>query len=202
MSPARRTSAETEELRTSLLAAARQIIVRDGPAALTMRALATEADCAVGLPYKVFADRHELVGDILHAEFLTLEARFRAMAGRVGTGTVGANLAWLSEVLLDSPAVALAHEVIGDERLAKAFTERIHHTGVGPAAFETAFTDYLAAEQRAGRVDADVDARAFGFLLAGAVHNLMISGEAYPRPTRRRLRQLLAATAAAIAPRA
>src|SRR5688500_2634148 len=147
MSPARRTGVMTEELRASLLDAARRIIVRDGPAALTMRALATEAGCAVGLPYKVFADRRELVGDILHTEFLTLEVRFGEMAGRVGTGTVGANLAWLAEVLLDSPAVALAHEVIGDEQLAKAFTERIHHTGVGPAAFETAFTDYLAAEQ-------------------------------------------------------
>jgi AcrR family transcriptional regulator len=200
MSPPRRSDETAASLRESLVDHARRIIERDGPDALTMRALATEAGCAVGLPYKVFADRHELVGEIIHAEFLRLGERFEEIAGRVGTGTVGGNLVWLAEALLDSPAVALAPEVMGDEQLAKAFTERIHTTGIGPGGFEAAFGRYLEGEQGAGRVDPDVDVEAFGFLLAGAVHNLMVSGDAYPRPSRRRLRQLMAAVAAAIAP--
>jgi len=201
MSPSRRNEETAAAQRASLVGHARRIIERDGPGALTMRALATEADCAVGLPYKVFADRHELVGENIHAEFLRLGERFDEMIGRAGTGTVGGNLAWLAEVLLESPAVALAPEVMGNAQLSKEFTERIHATGIGPASFETAFSQYLVAEKAAGRVNGDVDEKAFAFLLAGAVHNLMISGDAYPRPSRRRLRQLLGSAATAIAPR-
>jgi hypothetical protein len=57
---------------------------------------------------------------------------------------------------------------------------------------------YLAAEKRARRVAADLDEHAFGFLIAGAVHNLLVSGEAYPRPDEDRLRTYLASVARTI----
>ena len=66
MSPPKRKPETTEQLRASLVADTLRVIARDGAAALTMRALAAEAGCAVGLPYKVFTDRHELVGEIVH----------------------------------------------------------------------------------------------------------------------------------------
>ena len=53
MSPPRRTPETTEALRTSLVAHALRLVEREGAPALTMRALAAEAGCAVGLPYKV-----------------------------------------------------------------------------------------------------------------------------------------------------
>jgi AcrR family transcriptional regulator len=198
MAPAKRSAETTETLRASLIDHARRMVTRDGPSALTMRALATEAGCATGLPYKVFADRHELVVEVVHAELDRLRAASEELLGRVATGTVASNLAWFSEIILDSPAVALAPEVAGDQALSKAFTAKVHGTGIGPGAFETAFADYLAAEQRAARIGAEVDTDAFGFLLAGAIHNLIMSGEAWPRPTRRQLQQRLAGIAAAI----
>jgi hypothetical protein len=51
-------------------------------------------------------------------------------------------------------------------------------------------------------VAADVDEGAFGFLLAGAVHNLVVSGPAYPRLSRRQLRQRLEAIVARLRPHA
>jgi AcrR family transcriptional regulator len=200
MAPAKRPAETTEALRASLIDHARRIVTRDGSSALTMRALAAEAGCAIGLPYKVFADRHELVVELVHAELDRLRVVSDDLLQRAGTTTVARNLMWYSEIILDSPAVALAPEVAGDEALSKAFTAKVHGTGIGPAAFETAFAGYLAAEQRAGRVAAGVDTEAFGFLLAGAIHNLIMSGEAWPRPTRRQLQRRLAAVAAAIAP--
>lgn len=199
MSPPRRAAETTEALRASLIEHARRLIARDGAAALTMRALAAESDCAVGLPYKVFTDRQELVAEICHAEFQRLGSAYDDLAARAGTATVGANLTWFAELLLNSPAVALAHEIFADEVLAKAVTARVHETGIGPAAFETAFARYLASEKQAGRVAPDIDENAFGFLLAGAIHNLIMSGDAWPRPTRRQLKQRLDAIAAAIA---
>jgi AcrR family transcriptional regulator len=196
MSPARRRSETTEALRSSLVAHAQRLVARDGASALTMRALAAEAGCAVGLPYKVFVDRRDLVAELVHAEFVQLQSVFDELVARAGSGTVDGNLAWFAELLLASPAVAVAQEVFADEQLMKAVTTRIHSTGAGPAAFETILSGYLAAEKRAGRVDPDVDEDAFGFLLAGAVHNLIVSGDGYPRPTKRQLRRLLAGVAA------
>ena len=60
--------------------------------------------------------------------------------------------------------------------------------------------DYLAGEQKLGRVAADVDVKAFGFLITGAIHNLIEAGAAYPRPDRRRLRRYLSAVADQLAP--
>jgi AcrR family transcriptional regulator len=201
MSPDKRPAESTEALRTSLVEHAQVLIAREGPSALTMRALAAEAGCATGFPYKVFADRHDLVVAIIHAEFGRLRVASEEFVGRAGTGTVASNLAWFAERLLDSPAVALSQEVSADEALSKAVTVKVHDTGIGPGAFELGFAAYLAAEKKAGRIDHAVDADAFAFLIAGAVHNLIMSGEAWPRPTRRKLKRRLAAVAAAIAPR-
>jgi AcrR family transcriptional regulator len=196
-----RTAASADELRRSLVAHARELIERDGPAALTMRALANEAGCAVGLPYKVFANRNELVLEVLHADFHELGAAYEELPARAGSGTVADNLAWFAEKLLAVPGVALAHEVVATEDLHRAFAKMARSTGTGPAAWEAVLADYLAAEQRIGRVDDSVDARAFGFLVAGSIHNLIMSGDAYPSPSRARLRKVLRATADAIAPR-
>jgi AcrR family transcriptional regulator len=200
MSPPERPAERTAALRASLVDHARRLIARDGAAALTMRALAAEADCAVGLPYKVFTDRHDLVVQICHAEFERLGDAYDELASRAGTATVGANLAWFADLLLASPAVALVHEVFADETLAKAVTSRVHETGVGPAAFEAVLARYLAAEKGAGRVAPDIDEKAFGFVLAGAIHNLVMSGDAWPQPTRAQLERTLDAIATAIAP--
>jgi AcrR family transcriptional regulator len=196
MSPARRTPETTAELRASLIAHAQRLVARQGASALTMRALAAEAGCAVGLPYKVFTDRRDLVAELVHAEFVEVHSLVDELVARAGTGTIGGNLAWFADLLLASPAVALAQETFTDELLMKTVTTRIQETGAGPATFETILTGYLEAEKRLGRVDNDVDEAAFGSLLAGAIHNLIVSGPGYPRPTKRQLRQVLTAVAA------
>lgn len=94
-----------------------------------------------------------------------------------------------------TPAVAVAQEVFTDELLMKTVTTRIHETGAGPASFETILTSYLQAEKQVGRIDDDVDEAAFGFLLAGAIHNLIVSGPGYARPTKRQCRRFLTALA-------
>jgi AcrR family transcriptional regulator len=200
MSPARRSSEATAELRTSLVAHAQRLVARDGASALTMRALAAEAGCAVGLPYKVFTDRRDLVAEVIHAEFTQLQSVVDTLTARAGTGTVASNLGWFADLLLASPAVALTGEVFADELLMKTVTERIHQSGAGPASLETILSGYLAAEKRAGRVDQAVDEAAFGFLLAGALHNLVVSGHGYPRPGKRQLEQIFRAVAARLVP--
>jgi len=201
MSPPRRTAETTDALRLSLIDHARTLIAREGASGLTMRALATEAGCAVGLPYKVFADRHDLVVEICTEEFGRLAAAFEELVGRAGTETVGANLTHFAELLLESPAVALAREIHADQHLGSAITSRVHETGVGPATIQLTIARYLAAEKDEGRVDPTVDEDAIAFLDAGAVHNLIASGDAWPRLTAEELHRRLDALAVTLAPR-
>jgi AcrR family transcriptional regulator len=199
MSPARRTAEATDELRASLIEVAQRLVARDGASALTMRALALEAGCAVGLPYKVFSNRDELVAELIYVEFVRLRDAFDELVARAGTGTVGGNLGRYAELLLDSPSIGLAHEIAHDEALSEGINAKAGETGV-VAAVGSTVVDYLAAEKRLGRVDADVDEHAFGFVIAGAVHNLLMSGEPYPRPSLRQLKRMLAAVATRLAP--
>src|SRR5258705_12724760 len=114
MSPARRTAEQTGQLRAVLLGHAYRLVTREGAAALTMRALAAEAGCAVGLPYKVFASREDIIAELILAEFERLRAAFRDLVASAGTGTVGGNLARYARVLLDSPAVPLTAAITHD----------------------------------------------------------------------------------------
>ena len=199
MSPAKRTTAETDQLRATLLMHAQQLVAREGASALTMRALAAEAGCAVGLPYKVFANREDLVAELIRAEFIRARTAFDELVAAAGTGTVGGNLVRYAELLLDSPAIPLAAEVRHDQTVSQAVNESADETGV-VAALETTVSDYLGAEKRLGRVDPGVDETAFGFLIAGAIHNLLMSGSPYPRPSAEQLARMLAAVADRLAP--
>ena len=199
MTPARRTPEQTRSLRASLLEHARRLVAREGAAALTMRALAAEAGCAVGLPYKVFANRDELVAELVAAEYERLAAAFAELVAGSGTGTVAGNLMRYAELLLDSPALALVAELQHDAGLLRTLDARAAESGLVPALVGTV-VEYLAAEKRLGRVAADVDEDAFGFVIAGAIQNLLVSGEQYPRPERERLARMLAAVAARLAP--
>jgi AcrR family transcriptional regulator len=189
-----RRAAETPEaLRASLVEHARCLVAREGPDKLTMRALAEEAGCALGLPYKVFAGREELVLEVVRASFGDLHAKGEEFFRRAGRGTVAGNIAWFAEWLLDSPGVALAQHVMQSPALAEAVVADFHANRHGPALLNGLLADYLAAEQEAGRVSPDVDTSAFGFVLGGAIHHLVVMGEGYPRPSKRELQRILGA---------
>ena len=194
----KRSEETTRRLRAELLEHARTIARRDGAAALTMRALAAEVGVSLGLPYKVFADRGEIVTEIVRGEINTLRAATEELLTAAGRGTVGDNLTQFAEAILDSPAAPLARELHSDDQLLGSVTEAADEAGVGPTGLVSVLRRYLIAEQHAGRVAGHVDADAIAFLLAGALHNLLIAGPAWPRPNRRELKGNLAGIAAAI----
>ena len=199
MSAAKRTAETTEELRAALLEHAQRLVNRDGASALTMRALAAEAGVSLGLPYKIFADRREIVDEIVSAEARRFGAAAEALLTRVGTYTVGDNLIWFASIVLNSPAAPLAQELHSDDQRLESATRVAQRTGSSPASFPAVLADYFTAEQRAGRVRDNVDCEAFGFLIAGALHNLLIAGPAWPHPERHQLKRYLTAAACAIA---
>jgi AcrR family transcriptional regulator len=199
LSAARRSSETTQELRAALLEHAQRLVNRDGASALTMRALAAEAGVSLGLPYKIFADRREIVDEIVSAELRRFGAAAENFLARAGTSTVGDNLIWFASVVLNSPAAPLAHELHADDQRLESAANAAERTGLSPASLPAVVANYLTVEQRAGRVRDNIDCQAIGFLIAGALHNLLIAGPAWPRPERRLLERYLTATAHAIA---
>lgn len=172
------------------------VIEREGADALTMRSLATEADCSVGLVYKVFADRRALVEAILERELAELVDLLERLMGRAGRYTVGANLAWFATQFTASPAAPLVREVAATGQDTGSPSGSDH----GMEGLEAAVGRYLAAEQGQSRVRDDVDTEAIGALVAAAVHNLVLAGAGWPRPSEALLRRRMDGLAAAIAP--
>jgi AcrR family transcriptional regulator len=199
VSAAKRTAETTQELRATLLDHAQQLISRDGASALTMRALAAEAGVSLGLPYKIFADRREIVDEIVSAERRRFAAAAERLQARAGTHTVGDNLNRFASIVLDSPAAPLAQKLHADDRHLESATRMAERTGLSPTAFPAVIADYLTREQSAGRVSDDIDCAAFGFLIAGALHNLLVAGRAWHHPDRHQLKRYLMAAASAIA---
>ena len=195
MTPARRTAEDSQKLRAELIACAHRLVARDGAGALTMRALAAEAGCALGMPYKVFASRESLIAELIRIEYARMRDAFARLVASAGMGSIGDNLGRYAEILLESPTVSLAPELHHhDEALGKALDDEAVEAGMVTAVADTV-VEYLAAEKRLGRVAADVDAKAFGFVIAGAIHNLLMSGPAYPHPGLGEVKRMLQAIA-------
>jgi AcrR family transcriptional regulator len=196
----RRSSEETQATRDSLVAAALQIVRRAGARALTMRAVAQEAGCSVGLPYKIFANREELVLDLIAAELTEVSRALDGWIRSAGKHTTGGNLDRFASILLESETPALLHANEIDD---VAFEQRLRgitaESGI-LRSFDEAIAQYLKEEQRLGRIRSGIDTAAFGFLITGAIHNLVTAGEQYPRPARAALRRYLRSCAEAIAP--
>ncbi|GII78062.1 hypothetical protein Sru01_30440 [Sphaerisporangium rufum] len=188
----------TAALQASLIDHAVRLVRRAGADALTMRALAQEAGCSPGLLYKLFRDRDALVAAVVDHQFRRLAADLGDFVARAGTGEVAGNLERFAEVLL-GPAAQVIRLAAGTP-VAARFAESAHDSGFVDALPRTV-TEYIAAEKRLGRIDPSVDERAIGFLVTGAVHNLLVSGEAYPRPSPPEVGRLLGSLARLLEPR-
>lgn len=196
----RRSPEETDRLRKNLLRHARTLVHRNGAEALTMRTLAREAGCAVGLPYKVFADREEIVTELIGMELDEFSADLTDWLEQSEAHTVAENLDRYSSIVLNSRLTALFH-ASGGVRVPLAKTEGLtEQTSTVVASLDSIAVEYLRREQQRGRVRGEIDADALGFLIAGAVHNLLWAGDAYRRPTRPELTDLLEKVATALAP--
>jgi hypothetical protein len=112
-----------------------------------------------------------------------------------------ANLKRFAAILLDAQAPILVHAGELDAALLeRPLSEGAATSGLSRS-FESVVADYLRAEQRQGRVRSDVDPNAYGFLVTGAVHNLLVAGPGIPGPAARNSCGMMAAVAASISAR-
>jgi AcrR family transcriptional regulator len=156
------------DAREQLFAAAERVLVRDGPDALTSRAVTTEAGCAKGVLHRHFADFDAFLAELV----LDRIARLPDQTALAGTGTVTGNLVAMLTAIFESVAVAMVGLVTSRHALL-ARLRATTPTGI-PLLTEAAamIAAYLTAERSLGRIAPDADIDTLAPTLIGAAHML------------------------------
>ncbi|MFF8990165.1 TetR/AcrR family transcriptional regulator [Streptomyces sp. NPDC014983] len=180
----------TPDVRERLFAAAERVVERDGPGALTSRAVTTEAGCAKGLLHAHFEGLDAFVAELCLDRFARTAVKARELSGRAGQGTVARNLDAVVLALFDSGGPALSGLAMTRPAAASRVRAALEGGAPGFTAIEEAVTGYLEAEQGLGRVAATVDPRTAALAIVGTAHHLLMTsrpGTADPRPAMTRL---------------
>lgn len=166
--------------RQQLFDAAERILFRDGPGALTSRAVTTEAGCAKGVLHRHFDDFDAFLAELVLGRIRRLEGLGAALRASAGTGTVADNLTTALTDLFDVVAIAVVSLVIARDEL-RARLRAAGSSGI-PLMTEASamLTGYLAAERDLGRITADADVDLLAATVLGAAHLLFADREAGP----------------------
>ena len=158
--------------RGQLFEAAERILLRDGPEALTSRAVTAEAGVAKGVLHRHFADFDAFLAELALDRIARIDRQAAGLRAAAGTGSVAGNLTAALPELFSPAVLALSRLVImRDElrtRLRAATGSRI------PVISESTelARGYLAAERDLGRIAADADIGTLAPMLVSAVHLL------------------------------
>ncbi|GAA3439768.1 TetR/AcrR family transcriptional regulator [Kutzneria kofuensis] len=162
------TGVHIQDARAQLFDAAERVLLRDGPHALTSRAVTTEAGFAKGVLHRHFEDFDGFLTELV----LDRIARLSDLPLVPGAGTVVETLTDFLTAVFSSVAVAIVALITFRDDLRRRLRE-IRGPGV-PLASEAAALvhGYLRAERDLGRLPADADLDTLGLTLIGGSHML------------------------------
>ena len=186
-------------VREQLFQAADRLLVRAGPAALTTRAITSEAGVANGVLHRHFRDLDTFLAEFAADRLQAIADTAATLPARAGQGTVIGNLTDATLALFGSSALALVNLVASRPALGTAL-EHVTTAGSGLGDVEKHFTAYLEAEKKLGRIAADADTQTIAFTLLGSVHHLMVTNPAGLPDLPRRVRRIVEALAAGMQP--
>jgi AcrR family transcriptional regulator len=168
------------DARQQLFDAAERILLRDGPNALTSRAVTTEAGCAKGVLHRHFADFDAFLAELVLDRIARIGAQATVLRDAAGTGTVAGNLNDALTALFGSVALGIIGLITFRDDL-RARLRRAGTTGVPVLNEATAMiAGYLAAERDLGRLAADADVDTLAPMLIGTGHLLFAGREGTP----------------------
>ena len=166
------TGVALRDVRDQLFDAAERVLLRDGPSALTTRAVTTEAGVAHGVLHRHFADFDAFLAELVLDRVERMDSQAAALREAAGTATVAGNLAGALTTLFGSVAVGIVALVTFRDEL-RARLRQTWPAGV-PLLTEAVamITGYLTAERDQGRIAADADVATLAPTLIGAAHLL------------------------------
>ncbi|HEV2634850.1 MAG TPA: TetR/AcrR family transcriptional regulator [Actinocrinis sp.] len=171
------TGVAIRDVREQLFDAAERILLREGPSALTSRAVTAEAGCAKGVLHRHFADFDAFLVELVEARVVWMEARGAALMDAAGVGSVVGNLAGVLGDVFGSIGLGIVSLVISRDELRRRL-RRNRGSGV-PVLTEAGavIAGYLEAERELGRVEFFVDVRMLALTLVGGGHLLYAGRE-------------------------
>lgn len=169
------TGVALRDAREQLFEAAERVLLRDGPGALTSRAVTTEAAVAKGVLHRHFADFDAFLAEFVLDRIGRMDSQAAALRDAAGTGTVIGNITDALTALYGSAAVAMVPLVSSRESL-RARLRETWPAGV-PVLTEAMemLASYLAAERELGRLETDAEVEMLAPMLIGTVHLLWAS---------------------------
>jgi AcrR family transcriptional regulator len=174
------TGVALRDARQQLFDAAERVLLRDGPHALTSRAVTTEAGCAKGVLHRHFADFDAFLAELVLDRIARIDHQAAALRDAAGTGTVAGNLSGALTALFGSVAVAIVGLLTFRDDL-RARLRQARPSGVPVLAEGTAMiASYLSAERELGRIAADADVDTVALTLIGAGHLLFAGRQGTP----------------------
>ncbi|HEX6354814.1 TetR/AcrR family transcriptional regulator [Actinophytocola sp.] len=174
------TGVAIRDVRAQLFDAAERVLLRDGPSALTSRAVTTEAGFAKGVLHRHFEDFDAFLAEFVLDRANRMDGQAAALREAAGTGTVAGNLADALTALFGSVAVAIVPLITFRDEL-RARLRRTWPAGV-PVLTEavTMIAEYLTAERDLGRIAADAEVDMLAPTLIGAAHLLFADRKGAP----------------------
>ncbi|MEU6582589.1 TetR/AcrR family transcriptional regulator [Nocardia sp. NPDC046763] len=164
------------DLRPELFAAADRILVRDGAAGLTSRAITDEAGCAKGILHNHFDGLEGFLVDYAADRVQRAVDQLSSLPDRAGQGDVLDNLTEAAVTLFNSGALPTAALISARPALATRIGTAIAADSALSAS-EQIFAGYLSAEQSAGRLPSDQDTHTLAFALVGSIHHLFFTSQ-------------------------
>jgi len=175
------TGVAIRDARAQLFDAAERVLLRDGPSALTSRAVTTEAGFAKGVLHRHFADFDAFLAELVLDRIARIDSQSAALRNSAGTGTVAGNLTGALTDLFGSVAVAIVALITFRYDLRARLRQARPALGVPILTEATAMiASYLAAEQELGRIAADADVDTLAPMLIGTGHLLFAGRESNP----------------------
>lgn len=183
------------EVREQLFAAADRVLARHGPAALTTRAVTSEAGVANGVLHRHFRDLDEFLATFAASRLQAIADGPAALPGRAGHGTITGNLTEATVAVFGASAQSLMGLVAAKPELGAALEHATGQAG-GLGDIEQYFAAYLDAERKLGRVGSGADTETLAFTLLGSVHHLVITRQLDAPDLRRQVHRIVAALVA------
>ena len=174
------TGVAIRDARTQLFDAAERVLLRDGPSALTSRAVTTEARVAKGVLHRHFADFDAFLAELVADRIAKVDRQAAVLRNAAGTATVADNLTGAVTALFDSIAVAIVGLVLSRDELLASLRQTTPR-GV-PVLTEAAamIASYLSAERDLGRIAADAEVNTLARTLVGTGHLLFADRKGAP----------------------
>ncbi|WP_329477040.1 TetR/AcrR family transcriptional regulator [Kribbella sp. NBC_01484] len=185
------TGVALRDAREQLFDAAERVLLRDGPEALTSRAVTTEAGCAKGVLHRHFTDFDGFLAELVLDRIQRLDGQAAVLRESVGRGSVADNLTTMLTELFGSVAVAIISLTISRDGLRARLRQAVP-TGV-PILTDGGhiIIDYLKAERDLGRIPAGADVDTLALTLIGSTH-MLFADRTGIRPSRQQVQKLVA----------